>query len=148
MSATNTTSTRLARPRYERWTIILGLVGLAAVCAPSTLFLLFALLPTLVTAMLEQNPRRSVTIAVGATNLAGAVPGLLHLWHQGGTMDRAIELLNDPARWGWAYAGAMAGGLIAAALPKLVAHVMAGTLERRVNELEQRQKQLTAQWGI
>jgi hypothetical protein len=144
----STVATNHARPRYERWTIILGLVGLAAAFAPTTLFLLFALLPTIATASLEQNPRRSVTIAVAATNLAGAVPGLLHLWQHGSSMDRAIQLLNDPHSWGWAYMGAIIGGLIAAILPRLVAGILTGKLQRQLHELEQRQKQLAAQWGL
>jgi hypothetical protein len=148
MPATNSNTTQFARPRYERWTVILGLIGLAAVFAPTTLFLLFALLPTIVTGMLEQSPRRSVTLAVGATNLAGAVPGLLRLWEHGSSMDRAIELLNDPRSWGWAYVGAVVGGLIAATLPGLVASAITTTLQRRINDLEQRQKQLAAHWGF
>jgi TctA family transporter len=147
MSATNSTSNS-SRPRFERWTIITGLVGLAAVFAPTTVFLLFALLPTIATATLEQNPRKSVTIAVGATNVAGAVPGLLHLWARANTMDGAIALLNDPLSWGWAYIGAMIGGLIAGVLPHIVAGMMTNKVQRQLQELETRQKQLAAQWGL
>ncbi|GIL40470.1 hypothetical protein [Roseiterribacter gracilis] len=144
----STATNNIARPRYERWTIIIGLVGLAAAFAPTTVFLLFALLPTIATATLEQNPRRSVTIAVGAINIAGAVPGLLHLWQKGASMDGAIQLLNDPRSWGWAYMGAIVGGLIAAILPRLVAGIMTNKVQRQLHELEQRQKQLAAQWGL
>jgi TctA family transporter len=141
-------TTARPRPGYERWTIITGLIGLAAIFAPTTVFLLFALLPTIATAVLEQNPQRSATIAVGATNLAGAVPGLLHLWARANSMDGAIALLNDPASWGWAHLGAMVGILLAVGLPRVVASIMAGRLQQRIAELEQHQKQLAAQWGL
>jgi TctA family transporter len=144
----STTTHSAPRPRYERWTVIVGLVGLAAAFAPTTAFLLFALLPTIATATLEQNPRRSVTIAVGATNLAGAVPGLLHLWQRGASMDAAIQLLNDPRSWGWAYMGAIVGGLLVAILPRVVATMMTSKVQRQLHELEQRQIQLAAQWGL
>lgn len=141
-------TTNLARPRYERWTIICGLVGLAAAFAPTTMFLLFALLPTIATATLEQNPRRSVTIAVGAVNIAGAVPGLLQLWAKGGSMENAIILLNDARSWGWAYMGAMVGGVIVAVLPRIVAGMMTSKVQRQLQLLESRHKALAEQWGL
>ncbi len=128
---------------------IFGILGVitAVVFMPTTIMLCFAMLPTVVAALVDKTKKGTKALTVGAMNLAGTTPFLIDLWAQGHRSDIALTIITDPRTIIVIYCAAGIGYLIDWAMTGIVATFMAQRGKSRIQEIEERQKALEKRWG-
>lgn len=124
-----------------------ALIGIAVVAAPTLLFLVIAMAPSLVAFIIDRSGRKYATLCVGGINAAGTFPFLLDLWHKGHSIAIAMNILSDVFVLGAIYCAAGFGWLLFVAVPPVVATVLTLMAHRRAATLRARQQQLIAEWG-
>jgi len=86
-------------------------------------------------------------ITIGSLNLAGTVPAWFDLWSRGHNLSSAIGVLTEPMTLFIAYGGAGIGWLIYNNVTPLVAGMMVRKNQKRLKDIEKRQKELVKKWG-
>jgi TctA family transporter len=134
--------------RFETILIAIVMVFLAVVFAPTTLVVAFAMAPTVLTFVLDDDPSKNRTLSVGALNLAGTVPALFELWARWNTIPGAVEMIATAHPWRLAFGGAFAGWLLTVIVPVLSANYVVRQRENDLDKLEQRHQQMRDVWGL
>ena len=136
--------------RKAAWSVRLSVFMLlvcALVFASSTMVFVVCMLPTLVAAVIDKNPQKTLWLTIGAVNLAGTVPAWFALWDLGAHMSDALSVLSNPRILLIAYGAAAAGWVIHMNVTPLVAALLVRRNEGRIKDIEKRQKELTRKWG-
>lgn len=119
----------------------------AGVFLPSTIVMGVLMIPTFVALLIDRSPQRSIGMTVGLVNFAGVVPAWLDLWETGHTLKKAIAISTDPKALLLAYAAAAVGWVIYTNITPFVALIVVRKTEKRVKDIDQRQKALIKRWG-
>lgn len=128
--------------------IIFALLVCALIFASSTLVFVVCMLPTLVAAVIDKNPHKTLWLTIGSVNLAGTVPALFRLWDMGShDIQNALAIMSNPGLLLVAYGAAAAGWVIHMNVTPLVAALIIRRNEGRVKDIEKRQKELVRKWG-
>lgn len=142
-----------AKPR-GRGSEAVGLVVLSAAvlflsvaALPVCVLLVVGMLPSIVAYIVDQTPRRTLTLTVGPMNLAGTAPYCLQLWFGTNTLRGLGLFLNDAWVWLVMYLAAAAGWLLFFGMPVIVHFLLERSIDRRKARLVQIQKKLRAEWG-
>lgn len=124
-----------------------GVLFLSVVALPVCVLLVVGMVPTIVAYIVDQTPRRTLTLTVGPLNLAGTAPYCFQLWFGVDTM-HALSLYTTNA-WVWLvmYLSAAIGWLLHLGMPVIVHFLLERSLDRRKSKLVQAQKKLRAEWG-
>ena len=113
---------------------------------PSTVLLVFGMLPTIVAVFVSRG-KISKVITIGAMNLAGCSPFLMDLWMGENNFATSLLLILDP----WAimvmYAAAGAGYMLDWMTEGVVANYMIQKAERRHKQIQKRKDELVQRWG-
>lgn len=136
--------------RKAVWSVrisIFLLLVCALIFASSTLVFAVCMLPTLVAAVIDKSPQKTLWLTIGSVNLAGTVPAWFALWEQGGSVSAAMMILSNPATLLIAFGAAAAGWVIHMNVTPLVAALIIRRNESRVKDIEKRQKELIRKWG-
>jgi MFS family permease len=122
--------------------LFLGIMAL-----PVCILLLAGMAPTIVAYIVDQTPRRTLTLTVGPLNLTGTAPYCLQLWFGADTLHALGAYLTDVYIWLVMYLAAAIGWLLHLGMPLIVRLILEQSIERRKNKLLQIQKRLRAEWG-
>jgi hypothetical protein len=133
--------------RFETILIVAVLVFVAVVFAPTTLVVCFAMAPTVLTLLLDGDPAKNRTLAIGSLNLAGTVPALFELWARWNTIPGAIEMIATVHPWRLAIGGAVTGWLLTLLIPPLSANYVVRQRETSIEALERRLDAMRNVWG-
>lgn len=123
------------------------LLLLAAVFFPTTVLLCGCLLPTFVAAMIDYHPQKTAAFTVGSLNLAASLPALFALWEDGHRLEGALRILSQPTTLIAAYTGAAIGWGIYYYVPVMINGLLVRKSEKRLRDIEKRQKELVRKWG-
>lgn len=126
---------------------IIGLTC-AVLFAPTTMILLFGMMPTIAANVIDKSRQKSRAISVGMMNFAGCVPFLMELWMSPApnSFDGAIAILLQPKTIIIIYVIAAAGYAIEAAVTGMVATMMQQRAHARLKSIETQLKELTNRW--
>lgn len=128
--------------------LIFCLIGVV-VLQVGFIFLLLALMPSIVAFYTDTDRKRSIFKIVGSGNLAATLPTLIPMLKSAMRMKRYdIEsVIIDPKIWMLIYMGAAAGwGLIY--LSRFISRfVVTMTYEYNINNLKKQQSKLVEEWG-
>lgn len=127
--------------------IVLVVLPLGLLALPTTILLLFGLVPTMVALIVDRAPEKYAALTVGSLNLAGVLPALLELWISGHTVAVALDIIGAPMTWLIAYSAAAVGWLIYFSLPPLFASFMALRYQGEIKAMKARQVELIQEWG-
>ncbi len=135
-----------AKAGYGLQVLLLFVLLVAILFMPTTILLLFGMLPTVVAAVVDRGGgTRALT--VGSMNLAGCVPFLLELWTMGHSAENSMALITDPRTIIVMYSAAAIGYLIDWALSGIVATLMIHRATSRLEKIRDRQDYLVERWG-
>ncbi len=123
------------------------LMVVAAIFHSTTVIFIACMAPTFVAAIIDREPQKTMWITVGSLNLAGTMPAWFALWTGGNNLDVALGILTQPMMLFMAYGGAAAGWLIYFQLTPMVAALMVRKNQKRLKEIDKRQKDLVKKWG-
>ena len=124
-----------------------GILFLSVVALPVCVLLVVGMIPTIVAYIVDQTPRRTLTLTVGPLNLAGTVPYCFQLWFGVDTMHSLSQYLTNVWVWLVMYVAAAIGWLLHLGMPVIVHFLLERSLDRRKTKLVQVQKKLRAEWG-
>jgi hypothetical protein len=142
---------RRSRPRRfslaRSLTPLLLAVVSALIVLPTTIVVVFALVPAFAALVVDEGRPRYLFRTVLAVNLAALWPYLEQLWLGGNDMAGAAAVIGDVYAWAAVYGAAGAGWLIYLSAPAVIAGWRRFIGERRIKQLKERQKALLAEWG-
>ncbi|MBC8790432.1 MAG: hypothetical protein C6Y20_02385 [Tagaea sp. CACIAM 22H2] len=118
-------------------------LALLVVQPTTAVYLLIAGLPTLAMLMMDDDPEQRGVFAVGALNLAGALPFVL-LSVVGNMRFTPLWTLNA---YMWPFLGALLGATLYYGVPMLVRYLAKVEEERENRRLGERQQALVEEWG-
>ncbi len=125
----------------------LGTLLLAVVFMPTTIMLLFAMLPTIVAAVTDKSRRAVKALTVGCMNLAGCTPYLIELWTGGHTAELALDIILDPRTVIVIWLAAGVGYMIDWSMSGIVSTVLVQRSTARLRDIKKRQADLVERWG-
>ncbi len=119
----------------------------ALVFYPTTMVFFIMMVPTFVAFVIDRTRQKSFGMTVGVVNFSGVIPAWIDLWQRGHTFKQAIIVGMDPSFLLVAYAAAGIGWIIYSNVTPFVSRLIVRKTERRVKEIEKRQKELIRRWG-
>jgi hypothetical protein len=125
--------------------IVVTVMAVAAL--PLCLLFVGGMLPSFVAAAVDRAPRRYFTRTVGAMNLAGLAPGVLHLWEAGITFGSLRQVATTPWTWLAVYGAAGIGWLLFFVAPTVARALLDVKVDETQRRLEARTKALVEEWG-
>jgi hypothetical protein len=125
--------------------IVVTVMAVAAL--PLCLLFVAGMLPSFVAAAVDRTPRRYFMRTVGAMNLAGLAPGVLHLWEAGMTFASLRQVAASPWTWLAVYGAAGFGWLLFSSAPGVARVLLDVKVDETQRRLESRAKALVEEWG-
>ena len=124
---------------------IVGIVGLQM----GFIFLLLALLPSIVIFNVNIRGKKDLFKIVGSCNLAAALPIIVPMFRDGLAMRhyRIEPVMADPAVWLRIYLGAAAGWMMIYLARIISQFIVMMLYEYRIRTLKKAQKRLVDEWG-
>ncbi len=125
------------------------LLIIAVAFKSTTVFLAFAMLPTIVALATDRTIARTKSICVGAMNFAGAFPFLLKFWSEFGaqTVEDAFSLIANPETVIIIYLLAAGGYAIDMAVTGITANYILQRSKNRLVKVKKEQENLIKRWG-
>jgi hypothetical protein len=145
-AAANAAAGAAARP-FKPALLLVLLLPVAALMAPTAILLTAALTPTMVARLLDPTPGRYLTLTVFGMNAVGALYFLHQLWSMGEDFAGLMIVLGDSIGWLAAMAGAGCGWLLYLAMPAIAAKVAEGQSALRQRRVTRDLAQLVEEWG-
>ena len=141
-------------PFMVRFAIFMVLIT-AIIFLPTTIIWSICMLPTLVAAIIDNHPQKTAWLTVGAMNTAGTIPvwlslldaGQYSMLDAGHAIPAAFQLIVQPMSIIVSYGGAAIGWFIYYKITPLVAAIVQSKNERRLRDIDKRQKALVKKWG-
>lgn len=138
---------QVAAKPFKPVLLLVLLLPVAALMAPTAILLVAALTPTMVARLLDPTPGNYLTWTVFGMNVVGALYFLHELWSLGDDFSSLMIVIADPIGWLSAMAGAGCGWVLYLIMPLLAARVAAGQSALRVRRVMRDLEQLTKEWG-
>jgi len=138
--------TKQGKP-FSVWFSIFMLLVSALVFLPTTILFVICMVPTLIAAIIDAHEPKTAWLTVGAMNFAGVVPCWFNLWESGHTVAAAFQTVLQPMTVIISYGGAAAGWFIYNNVPPFVANIILKKSEKRLRDIDRRQKDLVKKWG-
>ncbi len=132
-------------PFSYRFAVFMMLVT-AAVFLPVTIVLVTCMVPTLVASIVDNQPRKTAWLTVGAMNFAGALPACFNLLGAY-SVPSAFQTITQPMTVIVSFGGAAVGWMIYYNVTPLVALMLLRRNEGRLRQIDKRQKELVKKWG-
>lgn len=138
---------QVAAKPFKPALLLVLLLPVAALMAPTAILLVAALTPTMVARLLDPTPGNYLTWTVFGMNVVGALYFLHELWSLGDDFSSLMIVIADPIGWLAAMAGAGCGWVLYLIMPLLAARVAAGQSALRMRRVMRDLEQLTKEWG-
>jgi len=131
--------------------LLLGcLIALAAILfLPTTMIIIFGMMPTFASFVIDRTISKNRTICVGFMNFAGCFPFLLDLWTKFGerNMENALFIITDTKTIIVMYLLAAGGYAIDLAVTGVTASIIVQQSESRLKAIRKQQAEMIDQWG-
>lgn len=130
--------------------ILIGILALTgAVFLPTTIIIVFGMMPTIASFAMDRTIGKNRTICVGVMNFAGCFPFLLDLWTEFGAHDveHALAIIANAKTIIVIYMLAAGGYAIDLAVTGITSSVITQHSESRLKSIKKRQADMVEQWG-
>lgn len=127
--------------------LLILLLPVAALMAPTAILLIASLAPTMVARLLDPTRGSYLTWTIFGMNVVGSLYFLHELWSLGDDFASLMIVIADPIGWLAAMAGAGFGWVLYLAMPMLAAKVAASQSALRMRRVRRDLEQLTEDWG-
>lgn len=127
--------------------VMLFAMGLAVSMLPTTVLILFGMLPAWVAWYVDRRPEKYAAYTVFLLNACGVMPFILELWTKGHTISNSTAIVRDPMSWAVMYGAAGLGWLLLFAIPSVTGFLLSIRIDERIKFLRKRQKEIITEWG-
>lgn len=138
-----------SRKMGKKWKILLILFSLTmmAVLRTGFVFVVIAMLPSIVTYYLDQSKGRFTFKTIFYCNISGLMPFLADLLRYGPGGGNLDAVMNAPSTWIIIY-GAAAMGMLLISITPQIARMLIGSLHNtQVSRLQRSQEKILQEWG-
>jgi hypothetical protein len=113
------------------------------------IFLLLAMMPSIVAYYVDAHPRKTSFKIVFAGNISAALPTLMPMIRTGLNMRPVdvVSVVQDPSVWMFIYLGAGAGWALIYLCKYIARFVVTMSFEYSIKTLENEQQMLVEEWG-
>jgi|GEM_PF-447898 len=125
----------------------IGFFALVIMSLPTVVVMLFGLLPTFVTLIIDRSPQKHAAFCIGGINFSGVFPYMMALWLGDNTLDAAIMTITDVFALVVMYGAAALGWMLYQSLPPVVAAILTVIAQHKVSALRTAQRKLIKDWG-
>ena len=122
-------------------------LGLMAVLRTGFLFVIMALLPTIVAYYTDTSKERYAFKTIFAMNLAGLLPSLGRMLRVGASSALLQSTMGDATNWLMIYGAAMVGWLLVEICPMIAQVLIIGLHQTQIGRLEKVKKKIETEWG-
>ncbi len=129
------------------WAIIACMLLLGIVFIPFVLYILFGILPILISVGMERNPERPITRSVAVMNFAGIIHAIYYNLSAGRDFTSLRNVMLDSTNWLLPFGFAAGGLLIYFITPFFLSGFIRRRAEARINELREERRELERTWG-
>lgn len=126
--------------------IVLSLL-LMAVMRTGFIFVLVAMMPSIVTYYIDRSPHQFTFKTIFALNLSGTLPYVAKLLHYGPGGIMLQETMQAPGTWIIIYGAAFVGYLLTAVAPVFAYFMISNFHATQVTRLERSLKKIEGEWG-
>lgn len=123
--------------------LVIGVVTLL----PTTIIIVIGMLPTAVATFADNSRERLAGLTLGCMNVAGVLPPLLALWHEGHTVENALGILMQPYMLLLMYGGAALGLVLYINTPLMLSGLLRKQASFRLKAIERQHADLREEWG-
>ena len=127
--------------------LLVLLLPVGALMAPTAILLVAALTPTMVARLLDPTRGNYLTWTVLGMNVVGSLYFLHELWSVGDDFASLMIVIADPIGWLAAMAGAGCGWVLYLVMPALAARIAEGQSALRMRRVQRDLARLTEEWG-
>ncbi len=128
--------------------LILGSIGSIAIFKTGFIFLMIALLPSIVAYYLDRTSSKTRYHTVLACNLSGVIPYMAEILRNNGTQGGYVtELMSDPFTWLVVYASAGFGWLLLFATPIFAQFIISMFNSGQMARYQSIQDRMVKDWG-
>lgn len=127
--------------------LLVLLLPVAVMMAPTAIVLLAALMPTYAARLLDSSPGRFLTWTILGMNVVGALYFLHELWSLGEGFGVIAMVLGDPIGWLAVLASAGCGWLFYLGMPAITARMAQTQSALRMRRVHRDLAKLTEDWG-
>lgn len=153
MSSSATEISKAEKPKRKgmskKWKFLLILFTLLSMAFLRTgfVFILIAMLPSIVIYWLDQSDHRYIFRSIFYCNCSGLLPYLAKLIKWGPTSGNLQEIMNSGSTWIIIYGAAFIGYLLTIVAPLLAQALIGGMNQTQVRGLQRAQKKIEKEWG-
>ena len=144
------TRTILKRPpmrfKYKLLLIVISLFGMA-VLKTGFLFVIVALLPSIIAYYMDVSAQHYVFKTIFACNLTGFLPYLEKLVRHGPSKGALQVVMNDPHTWIVIIGSSFIGWLLVKVCPIIAQFTVAGFTQTQINSIQNMQSKIEKEWG-
>ena len=126
---------------------VVAMMVLALLERPICLFMVFALVPTMVAWLVDDTPGQSLIRTVAPLNLASSLPFAIKLWHESNSLAQVFTFLSQTYTWVALYGAALFGWALYYLAPAVITTLVARRIERARTASRDRQTALKDEWG-
>ena len=130
------------------WLVLAAILPFGFLVLPSMVLFIAGMVPTVVALIAIRDPDGFAHLSIGILNVAGVLPWLVELWKTGHDFGRVQSILTDPVCWAVMLGAAGVGWAIVAAVPPVVASIVAQYHQIAADRLGHRRQQLIDEWGF
>lgn len=131
--------------------LLIGCLAIAAIVfLPTTIILVFGMMPTIASFVMDRTVGKNRTICVGSMNFAGCFPFLLDLWTTPGmhqSIEHSLAIIADAKTIIVIYLLAVGGYAIDLAVTGITSSIIAQRSEARLRAIKKQQAEMIDQWG-
>ena len=126
---------------------LICVLATALIFFPTTILFIGCMVPTFVATIVDNHQQKTAWLTVGCMNFAGTVPAWFLLWEKGHRLDQSFDLLLQSSTLIVAYGAAGVGWILYYNITPFIAGILALRAEKRLKDIDKRQKGLIAKWG-
>ncbi len=129
--------------------ILLGIIASVSAIAllPTTLIILVGMVPTAVAYFVDTSREKTLGPTVLTLNFAGVIPALIKVWHDGHTVNNALQIITTPSILLFFLIPSAIGWTLFNYVPYLVIGIIRRKAQSRIADLKKYQEDLVEQWG-
>ncbi len=136
-------------PRPLYMTLMIWVVApLLSLMFLETLILFSAgMIPTFVAYVIDPSKNKQITKTVGYANITGVFIVALDMWTYNNSINKALDLLSDPANWLIMFGTASVGWILYFIMRPLVGTYLSVTFDVRRKKFKDTEERLIKEWG-
>ncbi len=139
-----------ARPRMSkrnRILLIIASLAMMAMFRTGFIFVIIAMMPSIVTYYIDASRKRYVFKTIFACNLSGVMPFIGKILFYGPSSSVMQTIMGDAGNWLLVYGSALIGLLMVRVMPMIAHTLIGGFHTTQIARLSKNQKRIENEWG-